>query len=99
MRSADEFRRRWLQGYATLIQDLPGITGYRQNVIVERERVKGTPFAYEKLPIDGIAELWFDDAPSMEQAFSSRSGREAMTRAKTVLAEITAFLVREYRVV
>ena len=96
---AEDFRREWSEGYAALVRAMPGVRGYRQNVIVARERVKGTPCAYEELPIDGIAELWFDDAQSMEQAFSSAPGCEAMAHAKTFLAEITSFLVREYRVI
>jgi uncharacterized protein (TIGR02118 family) len=96
---AEDFRREWSEGYAGLVQAMPGVRGYRQNRVVERERVKGTPCAYEALPIDGIAELWFDDLQSMERAFSSAPGREAMAHAKTFAAEITRFLVREYRVV
>jgi hypothetical protein len=75
------------------------LAGYRQNVVVARERVKGQPCGYRELPIDGIVELWFEDAATLEAAFASPAGRTAMKHAQTFLAEITAFAVQEHRVV
>ena len=96
---AEDFQRDWSEGYAGLVRAMPGVRGYRQNRVVERELVKGTPCTYEALPIDGIAEWWFDDQQSMEQAFSSTAGREASAYANTFATEISSFRVREYRVV
>jgi hypothetical protein len=67
--------------------------------VIARERVKGQPCGYEELPIDGIAELWFETAASPKAACSSPPGRGIMQHAKTFLAEATAFLVVERRVV
>ncbi len=95
----EDFQRDWSEACAGLMRAMPGVRGYRQNQIVERELVKGTPCAYDALPIDGIAEWWFDDLPSMERAFSSAPGCEAAAHANSFAAEISSFLVREYRVV
>lgn len=94
--SEADFRREW-KIHADHVRLMPGVSGYRQNVIVARERVKGNPCGYEDLPIDGIVELWFEDEKKLEAAFSSPAGKTTMAHAKTFLAEITAFLVEERR--
>lgn len=96
--SEAEFRREW-RVHGDFVKKMPGVSAYRQNVIVERELVKGTPCSYGALPMDGIVELWFESAETLEAAFSSEAGRRTMAHAKTFLSEITAFLVKEHRVV
>lgn len=96
--SEEDFRREWLV-HADHVRRMPGVSAYRQNVVVARERRKGQPCAYEELSIDGIVELWFKDAATLEAAFSSPAGRTTMAHAKTFLHEITAFVVDERRVV
>lgn len=96
--SEEDFRREW-RVHADHVRKMPGVAGYRQNVVVGRELVKGVPCAYEELPVDGVVELWFEDTRKLEAAFSSPAGQTTMAHAKTFLAEITAFLVIEHRVV
>jgi len=96
--SEDDFRREWIV-HRDLVSQMPGVAGYRQNVVIERERIKGKPCGYEELPIDGIVELWFENAATLEAAFGSPAGRTTMKHALTFLAEITAFAVQEERVV
>ena len=94
----DDFRREW-EMHEEPISKVPGVRGYRRNVVIGRERIKGQPCGYEDLPIDGIVELWFDDAAAMQAGFASPSGQAAITHAKEFLAEITTFAVVEHRVV
>jgi uncharacterized protein (TIGR02118 family) len=94
----DAFRREW-QMHEELIRKVPGVRGYRRNVVIGRELVKGQPCGYEDLSIDGIVELWFDDAEAMQAGFASPAGQAAATHAKEFLAEITTFAVVEHRVV
>ena len=96
--SEDDFRREWI-AHRDLVTKMPGVSGYRQNVVIARERIKGQPCGYQDLPIDGIVELWFESPATLEAAFSSPAGRTTMAHAKTFLAEITAFVVIEHRVV
>ncbi|AGU53254.1 EthD domain-containing protein [Variovorax paradoxus B4] len=95
--SEDNFRREW-KIHGDLVRKMPGVGAYRQNVVVARELVKGEPCGYEDLPIDGVVELWFENADTLQAAFSSRAGQTTMAHAKTFLDEITAFLVEEHRV-
>lgn len=96
--SEAEFRREW-RIHGDHVRKMPGVSGYRQNVVVARERVKGQPCGYDELPIDGVVELWFEDTATLEAAFASPAGQTTMAHARTFLGEITAFLVEERRVV
>lgn len=96
--SEEDFRREW-KVHGDFVRKMPGVSAYRQNVIVARERVKGTPCGYDTLPIDGIVELWFKDEATLQEAFNSPAGRTTMSHAKTFLGEITAFLVAERQIV
>ena len=93
-----DFRREW-KVHADYVRKMPGVHGYRQNVIVGRELVKGESCEYGDLPIDGIVEMWFESTESLAAAFSSPAGQVTMNHAITFLAEITALLVEERRVV
>lgn len=93
------FEREWRVEHARLVKLMPGVEGYRQNLIVERQVVKGTPCGYDELPIDGIVELWFSDTDSLHAAFASPQGVETMAHAKTFIDEITTFLVETRRIV
>jgi len=95
--SEEDFRREWIV-HGFMVQEMPGVSAYRQNVVVARERVKGQPCGYDDLPIDGIVELWFEDPAKLDVAFASAQGQRTMAHAKTFLSEITAFLVKERRV-
>ncbi|MDO9237398.1 MAG: EthD domain-containing protein [Aquabacterium sp.] len=93
----DDFRREWTV-HADMVRQMPGVSGYRQNVVIHRELVKGQPCSYQQLPIDGIVELWFEDTTKLGAAFASPQGQKTMAHAKTFLSEITAFLVQERRI-
>lgn len=94
----DDFRKEW-KTHGDLVRKMSGVSAYRQNVITGRERVKGYPCGYSDLPIDGIVELWFKDAETLNAAFGSEAGQETMAHAKTFLSEITAFVVAERQIV
>jgi uncharacterized protein (TIGR02118 family) len=95
--SEEDFRREW-KVHGDLVRKMPGVSAYRQNVVVAREREKGKPCVYEALPIDGIVELWFEDETTLQGAFDSQAGQSAMAHAKSFLGQITAFLVNERNV-
>lgn len=94
----EDFCREW-KIHGDYVQKMPGVSGYRQNVIIGRELVKGEPCGYEDLPIDGIVELWFESTETLNAAFASDPGQFTMNHAKSFIHEITAFLVEERRVV
>jgi uncharacterized protein (TIGR02118 family) len=94
--SPEQFRHEWRIEHARLVRATGGVFGYRQNLIVERQAPKGTPVGYYGLPIDGIVELWFETAESLDAAFASAEGRTLMAHARVFIAEITTFLVEPH---
>lgn len=90
---AATFAHEWRGEHARLIRQMPGVMGYRQNLVTARQVVKGTPCSYEELPIDGVVELWFSDTETLDAAFASPIGVRTMAHAQTFIDEITAFLV------
>ncbi len=86
------FAREWREVHGPLVRRMPGILGYRQNLITGRESPKGTPVGHEDLPLDGIVELWFADTASIDAAFVGDLGQETMTHAQTFIGEITTYM-------
>lgn len=97
--SPERFKLEWREEHARLVKRLSGVRGYRQNLIVHREAPKGTVVGYEGLAVDGIVELWFDDAASLDAAFATPQGTTLMTHAREFIGEITTFLVENHVVV
>jgi len=95
----EAFAREWREVHGPLVSRMPGILGYRQNLITGRESPKGTPVGHEGLPLDGIVELWFSDAAAIDATFGSPLGQETMAHAQTFIDEITTYLVETVRVV
>ncbi len=89
----ETFKHEWRVEHAHLVKRLNGVQGYRQNLVTGREAPKGTPVDYPALPIDGIVELWFDDAESLAAAFATPQGATLMMHAREFISEITTFLV------
>ena len=97
--SPETFEHEWRVVHAALVKTLPGVLGYRQNLITHRESPKGVVVGYEGLPIDGIVELWFENTDTLNAAVASPQGVETMQHATTFIDEITTFLVEPFVVV
>ncbi len=65
----EEFNEWWIKRHAPIARQLPGLRGYRINLVF------GGP--EEERPYDGTAELWFDGVEAMEAAFAAPVGQEA----------------------
>ena len=97
--SPDKFEHEWRVRHAAFVREMPGVVGYRQNLITHRESPKGQVVDYDSLPIDGIVELWFESTESLTAAFSSPQGVETMLHATEFIDEITTFLVDPIQIV
>jgi uncharacterized protein (TIGR02118 family) len=65
----EQFTRHWLEIHAPLARPVPGLRRYVQSHILEEFKRADIPTS--AVQVDGIAELWFDDRPSMERALAS----------------------------
>ncbi len=97
--SPNLFRHEWRDEHARLVKRIGGVRGYRQNHVLAREAPVGQPVDHAVWPIDGIVELWFDDAAGLDAAFASPQGATLMMHAREFIAEITTFLVERHVVV
>ena len=97
--SPEVFAHEWRVVHSAWVKTLPGVLGYRQNLVTHRESPKGAEVDYEGLPIDGGVELWFEDTETLNAAFASPQGVQTMQHATTFIDEITTFLVEPIVVV
>lgn len=88
--SAAEFTEHWLGEHAAIIRDMPGLRGYRLDIV---ESWQGDPE-----PWDGIGELWFDSRADLEAAFAAVADVLAADRAKFV-SHTSAAYVQEHVIV
>lgn len=86
--SDEDFQDQWFNLHALLVKRLPGILGYRQNLVLD-----GPRDADGNRMVDGMVELWFPDSHTIEQAFRSDIGTTTMVHAREFIAEISTFLV------
>jgi len=97
--SAEKFAEEWFDVHSVLVKRLPQVKGYTQNLIFDRSFGRGKPATYAELPIDGIVELWFTDADSLNAGFASDAGKTLMTHATEFIADMSTFLVETHEVV
>lgn len=91
----DEFEDYFREVHAPLVEALPGLVGYTQNVVrVDRQASDG--FAV----CDAIAELWFDDREALERAWATPEGQAiSADNANFIDLELSAWTVVDEDVV
>jgi uncharacterized protein (TIGR02118 family) len=97
--SAEKFAEEWFDVHSMLVKRLPQVEGYTQNLIFDRSLGRGKPATYADVPIDGIVELWFTDANSLNAGFTSDAGKTLMMHATEFIADMSTFLVETHEVV
>jgi len=88
------FRMHWRESHAEIAGKMPGLRKYVQN--------HSMPAADGIAPLyDGFAEMWFDDAESLERALATVEGQATIadTRNFIDLDRMLTFRVDEVEVV
>ena len=83
----EEFVKHWLNVHAPIAHQIPGIARYACTEIITSSTRKDGPLPID-LEIDGIAEMWFMDQASLNQAVASEA-------FKALRADGAAFIGRE----
>ncbi|MBN8945126.1 MAG: EthD family reductase [Rhizobiales bacterium] len=96
--SEDQFRRHWREVHGPLAADLPGLRAYQQNHIVDRRQL-AIDHARGTWAIDGISELWFDDAETMRGAIASDAYRPIVEDSAHFLSDTRVIVGRQQVVV
>lgn len=86
----DEFLHCWTVRHAEMVLSLPGVCGYTQNLVTA-----GATEQASSRPIDGFAEIWFEDAASMEAALKTNMWLDIVADAREFLSEISGYAVEE----
>jgi uncharacterized protein (TIGR02118 family) len=83
----EEFRRLWCEEHPELVLAMPGVRKYTQNLAY-----KG---GSRDWPMDGIAEVWFDNKGAVSAAFGSPAGVAANEHQDLFAGDVTWFLAEE----
>lgn len=83
----EEFRRLWCEEHPELVLAMPGVRKYAQNLAY-----KG---GSRDWPMDGIAEVWFDDKDAVNAAFGSPAGIAANEHQNLFAGDVSWFLAEE----
>jgi uncharacterized protein (TIGR02118 family) len=98
--SMGEFQREWFNAHSYLVKRIPGLLGYRQNLVIDRQKNRlADADDGIGLGIDGIVELWFEDVDAIERGFRSDRGRTTMMHAQEFISEISTFMVDPIEVI
>ena len=76
--SREEFRRYWRETHAPIASKIPGLRKYTQHHAVSGP--DGAEPAY-----DGFAEMWWDDAGSLQTALESSEGIAAVADIEDIV--------------
>jgi len=96
--SAAEFAAHWRDVHGSLAAKLPGLRRYHQNHVVDRQQ-RGITYARGSQDFDGISELWFDDLPSMQCAFSGDLVQELAADEASFIDDLKLVTAIQHRVI
>jgi uncharacterized protein (TIGR02118 family) len=93
----EQFVKHWVEIHAPLARKVPGLRRYVQTHILEARRRPDVPSL--DLEIDGIAELWYDDAESMRAALATPAARALYADGALFIGRIKTYTVEEQQII
>jgi len=93
----EDFVRHWVEVHAPLAHAVPGLRRYVQSHITDQPTRPDIPAL--DVEIDGIAELWYDDAATMAQANASPEARRLFEDGAKFIGRIKMFTVEEKQII
>ena len=89
----EQFVRHWVDIHAPLARAVPGLRRYVQShILAERKRPDIPALEVE---VDGVAELWYDDAESMARAMASPESKALHADGALFIGRIKSYTVEE----
>lgn len=102
--SEDEFRIK-LAEIAKLVLKVPGLTGYHENVVLERvyndiQGEKRYPnVSYDQVPIDAAIELYFGfSEKSINAPLDNEEGKALCKAMQEILMNAACYMMNEYQI-
>lgn len=93
----EEFVEHWLEIHAPLAHAVPGIRRYVQSHITGTSSRRDIPDI--DIEVDGIAELWFEDAESYERAAASPEMKRLTDDGALFIGRIKTYLIQERQII
>jgi len=93
----EQFMKHWVEVHAPLALKVPGIRRYVQSHIVDVRRRPDIPDL--GAAVDGVAELWYDDAEAMARAVASPEMKALQADGALFIGRIQSFVMHEHVVI
>jgi uncharacterized protein (TIGR02118 family) len=93
----DEFVRHWFDVHGPLAHAVPGIRRYVQSHIVGTRTRPDIPET--DVDVDGIAELWFDDAETQQRAAASPEMKALTDDGVLFIGQIKTYVIDERQII
>jgi uncharacterized protein (TIGR02118 family) len=85
--------KHWLEVHAPLAHAVPGLRRYVQSHIAAERKRPDIPS--HDIEVDGIAELWYDDAAAMARANASPEAKALHADGALFIGRIKSYTVEE----
>lgn len=93
----EQFVKHWLEAHAPLAHAVPGISRYVQSHIIGTRSRPDIPDT--DVDVDGIAELWFEDAEAFERAAASPEMKRLTDDGALFIGRIKTYLIEEQQII
>lgn len=95
--SSQRFAKEWWTVHDRMVQTVPGCVGYNQNLVVDRID-GGVSISYGELPVEGVAELWFETREAFDEFHASPEFARASLHGAEFVGTVNAYLTETYPV-
>lgn len=95
--SSERFAKEWWNIHDRLVQTVPGCVGYNQDLVFDRID-GGVSVSYDELPVEGMAELWFETREALDEFCASPEFARASAHAAEFVGTIDTYLTETYPV-
>ena len=95
--SHDEFIDRWVNEHAPLARAVPGLRRYVLSFVNAQPVRPDVP--RHGIEVDGIAELWYDDAEAMKRALATPEMKVLRDHGATIIGRIENFITEEKQII
>lgn len=95
--SHDEFVHEWVRVHAPLARAVPGLRRYVLSPV--SSTTTRPDVAAHGIAIDGIAELWYDDAEAMAVALASPEMKRLRDHGAEIIGLVTTCITEEIEII
>lgn len=95
--TAEAFREVWVGEHAPLVHGVPEVRRYVLSFPLSEPSRPDVPT--QAMSVDAVAELWFDDMASLQQAGASAAMKRVTDNGALYLGAIKTFITEEITVI